>query len=101
MGAGLENYIKDLFANAYNMAAQEKIQRYEEVFLWAGNATQPPDLILKSGDAIEIKKVESIAELQLNSSYPKQKVCADDEIINQHCRQVMLNNRIESSDLIY
>ncbi|WP_304334061.1 NgoPII family restriction endonuclease [Conchiformibius steedae] len=101
MGAGLEDYIKDLFADSFGLTAQEKMQRHEAVFLWSGNATQPPDLILTSGDAIEIKKVESIAELQLNSSFPKQKVWADDEIINQHCRQAMLNNRIESSDLIY
>ncbi len=46
MGEALENYIKNLFSDGK-----------EDVFSWGGNQNNPPDAILKGGDAIEIKKL--------------------------------------------
>ena len=43
--------------------------------------------MIKKGDAIEVKKVESLSsELQLNSSFPKSKLFSDSSLINKHCK---------------
>ncbi len=42
--------------------------------------------MLKGGDAIEVKKTESITtDLQLNSSHPKSKLLSTSSLINKHC----------------
>lgn len=73
MGAALEEYIKDLFAGSFGMEEKERVIRLSEVFSYLGNNSNPPDAMLKDGDAIEVKKIESNgSSLALNSSYPKQ-----------------------------
>jgi len=60
MGEGLENYIKDVFANTLNEEnSATKLETLSETFSYQGNKNNPPDLILKNSDAIEIKKIES------------------------------------------
>lgn len=40
-----------------------------EVFSYLGNNSNPPDAMLRNGDAIEVKKIESLSSaLTLNSS---------------------------------
>ncbi|RMD70476.1 MAG: NgoPII family restriction endonuclease, partial [Cyanobacteria bacterium J149] len=47
----------------------------------------PPDMILKQGDAIEVKKIQSLSSaIALNSSYPKSKLYYDDPSITASCR---------------
>jgi hypothetical protein len=71
------------------------------VFSYLGNANNPPDLILKNGDAIEVKKIESLnSQIALNSSYPKSKLFSDDPMITDACRNCEENTWIEK-DLIY
>ena len=79
MGEGLETYIKDAFANSTNETdEQKKLERLEQVYSYQGNKNNPPDLILKNSDAIEIKKLESKnSAIALNSSYPKAKLYAE------------------------
>jgi len=83
MGKGLENYIKDVFANTLNEEdSATKLEMLSETFSYQGNKNNPPDLILKNSDAIEIKKIESKnSAIALNSSYPKAKLYANSPMI--------------------
>ena len=75
VGDALEMYIKDLFSDAFNLSDEEKLEKYDKIFSYTGNKNNPPDIILKNGDAIEVKKIESRnSSLALNSSYPKAKL---------------------------
>ncbi len=88
MGDGLEEYIKDAFANTINVAdEQTRLEKFEQVYSYSGNKNNPPDLILKNSDAIEIKKLESHSTaIALNSSYPKSKIYANSTMITTACR---------------
>lgn len=72
MGEGLEAYIKDAFLNTFlEQDKKKKKEKFRNNFSYEGSKTRIPDLILKNGDAIEIKKTEVLGDLQLNSSHPK------------------------------
>lgn len=88
MGDALEEYIKDLFCNTFDETDEAKrIEKISEVFSYLGNNSNPPDGMLKDGDAIEVKKIESInSALALNSSYPKHKLYADSPMISSACK---------------
>ena len=88
MGEGLETYIKDIFAGTTNeIDSQVKLEKLEEIYSYQGNKNNPPDLILKNSDAIEIKKLESKnSAIALNSSYPKAKLYADSPMITNACK---------------
>lgn len=52
---------------------------YNEVFSWLGNSSNPPDSMLRGGDGIEVKKIQSLSGgIALNSSSPKNKLYAND-----------------------
>jgi hypothetical protein len=89
VGEGLEIYIKDLFSNIQeDLSDKEKMFKYNEVFSFLGNKNNPPDIMLKNGDAIEVKKIQSRAsQIALNSSYPKQYLKADSHFITNECRE--------------
>ena len=73
-GESLENFVKDLFGG-------------DNEFSYLGSKNKPPDLILKGGDAIEIKKIETInTDIHFNSSFPKSKLYADDDMISNDCK---------------
>ena len=77
VGEALENYVKDIFANSFELPEVERLEKFKEVFSYLGNQNNPPDIILRNGDAIETKKVQSpTSALALNSSYPKAKLFA-------------------------
>jgi hypothetical protein len=70
VGEALENYVKDIFANSFDLSEIERIEKLNKVFSYLGNQNNPPDIILRNGDAIETKKVQSpTSALALNSSY--------------------------------
>lgn len=73
-GASLEAYVKDMYAGTLGWSEEDQIREvYTQQFSWLGSANNPPDLIIRGGDAIEVKKHESMAgTIQLNSSYPLQ-----------------------------
>jgi hypothetical protein len=100
IGYALEYFIKDIFAETITQSdLQKKLLKYEQVFSYSGNANNPPDLMLKGGDAVEIKKIESIgASIALNSSYPKSKLFCDSPLITSHCRQC---EDWQEKDIIY
>lgn len=89
MGAAFEIYIKNLFAGvpAYGTSRTTIQKMYEQAFSYFGNASNPPDLMLRGGDAVEIKKLETRdSQIQLNSSYPKNKLRSNDSRITNHAR---------------
>jgi hypothetical protein len=87
MGEGLEAFIKDSFANMFDEPNKNiRNLKYKEVFSFQGSKRNPPDLMLKNGPAIEVKKIESLTtELQLNSSHPKQTLKSDSSFITKKC----------------
>lgn len=101
MGEALELFVKDSFCNSFELPEQEAAQKYSEYFAYLGNQNNPPDAILKQGDAIEVKKIESkTSGLALNSSYPKAKIFSSSNMITEACRKSDGGNWKEK-DLIY
>lgn len=86
-GDALEEYVKDLFSGTFGTEPQERNRLQSEVFSYLGNNSNPPDAMLKNGDAIEVKKIESDnASLALNSSYPKHKFRRSNPMISAACK---------------
>lgn len=98
-GAALEEYVKDLFANTFAMDETHRLERISEVFSYLGNNSNPPDAMLRGGDAIEVKKIETpTAALALNSSYPKHKLLSSSSMISNSCR---IAEKWTEKDIIY
>lgn len=86
-GEGLESFIKDAFSNSFGADIKTREQNFRASFSYKGTKMRPPDLIIKNGDAIEVKKVENEKkDLQLNSSHPKQKLFAKSPFVNKYCK---------------
>jgi len=89
MGDALEDFVKNAFAGCLGVADKRTInQSRSTTFSYLGNSTNPPDAMLRNGDAIEIKKIATIAtsQLQLNSSYPKNKLFSNNSKISRACK---------------
>jgi len=102
MGEALEKFIADAFANTFEITDEEQRNiRYEKIFSYQGNQNNPPDAIIRGGDAIEIKKVEgkNPGTIALNSSYPKDKLYADSIMITDECRNC--EEGWKEKDIIY
>lgn len=98
-GKGLEEFVKDLFANTFNLDSEQRLKIQRDVFSYFGNNSNPPDAMLRNGDAIEVKKIESDnSQLQLNSSYPKHKFNKDNPMISNACKK---SEDWEEKDIIY
>lgn len=100
LGEPLEDYIKDVFSGAIGLSTQNKIQSHARAFSYGGAKNNPPDAVLKYGDAIEVKKVESIGDIPLNSSYPKNRLYRDDPKLTSFCRNIDDGNW-NVKDIIY
>ncbi|MFI3322816.1 MAG: NgoPII family restriction endonuclease [Rikenellaceae bacterium] len=100
MGEALEEYVKDIFAGT--VGENDLLLRNKKIsdsFSYLGNKNNPPDSILKNGDAIEVKKIESNdSGLALNSSYPKSKLFSNSPMISSECRDC---EKWEIKDMIY
>ena len=88
LGDALEYFVKDAFANTIDEPElSNKFEKYSELFSWSGNQNNPPDLIIRNGDAIEVKKIQiSSPQIPLNSSYPKSKLFSNNPQIASACR---------------
>ncbi len=88
MGEGLESFVKNAFADTFKTENQnEKNILFSEIFSYEGSKRTPPDLMLKNGDAFEVKKMEALnSEIQLNSSHPKAKLFKSSSLLNFHCK---------------
>jgi len=100
VGEGLEVFIKDIFANVDSqLPEREKLLKYEEVFSFLGNKNNPPDIMIRDGDAIEVKKIQSVSsQIALNSSYPKQVLKSNSHFITNECRNA---ENWDEKDMLY
>lgn len=90
MGAGFEKFIKNAFCNSFYLEEKEKIIIQSEYFSYLGNQNNIPDLIIRNGDAFEVKKIESNeGSIALNSSFPKNKLYSC--ITNKACQNCEAN----------
>lgn len=88
VGEQLEFYVKDALCGSFRFPHQEKEARYREVFSLLGNQNNPPDAIIRGGDAFEVKKIQTLsASLALNSSPPKDRLHQDDPRVTEACRR--------------
>ena len=100
MGEALEEYIKDIFSGTlFETDKNKRMEIISEVFSYLGNSNNPPDSILRGGDAIEVKKIENkSSSLALNSSYPKAKLYSNSSMITDACRNC---EEWKEKDIIY
>ena len=100
MGEALEEYVKDAFADTVGEKSEKiRLSKISKAFSYLGNQNNPPDSMLRDGDAIEVKKIESNdSHLALNSSYPKAKLFANSPMISKACRNCECWN---TKDMIY
>lgn len=89
VGEALENYIKDAFAGTFDIADESQRMRiFNQKFSWLGTQNNPPDMMIKGGDAIEVKKTQSAnTSLALNSSYPKTDLRHTSPMITKECKE--------------
>lgn len=100
MGRALEEFIKDSYADTIlSSSEQTRLTKQSEIFDYSGNNSNPPDAMLTNSDAIEIKKIESLAsELALNSSYPSHRVYNTSKMLSKDCRKLIDEN---GRDILY
>jgi len=89
IGEALEAYIQDAFAGTITEENTKiRDEKITNTFSYLGNQNNPPDIILKNSDAIEVKKIQSRGSaIALNSSYPKNKLFSNDSKITDACRE--------------
>jgi hypothetical protein len=86
-GDQLEYFVKDLIADSVNISNKEdKNDKHKSVFSWLGSRNNPPDMMIRSGVSIEVKKCRSSSSVQLNSSTPHQKLKNTDSRITEGAR---------------
>jgi len=101
MGEALEFYVKDIFSGLLSENdLAKKEQAYSQFFSYLGNQNNPPDIIIKNGDAIEVKKHLGVRPngLALNSSYPKDFLYSDSPMITTVCKEC---EEWSKKDLLY
>lgn len=89
VGEALEYFTKDAFCDTFEeLDVQKKKDCYSENFSYLGNQNNPPDIIIRNSDAIEVKKIDGVkaSDLALNSSYPKAKLHKDSPMITSACK---------------
>ena len=88
MGDALEHYIKDAFAGTFHINDElPRLNIYNEKFSWLGSKNNPPDIMIRGGDAIEVKKMQNAkSALALNSSYPKAYLNHTNPMITDDCK---------------
>lgn len=103
MGEGLENYVRDLFADSFSeVNPNNKKVKLNHAFSFLGSKNFSPDGMLRCGDAIEIKKIESkTSDIALNSSYPKQKLKRSDHRVAKACKNARGDSDWIERDIIY
>ena len=88
-GKALETFVQDAFAGTIDESDENRrLEILEAIYSYEGNQNNPPDLMLKNSDAIEVKKLQSKnSAIALNSSYPKAKLYTDSPMITKACKE--------------
>lgn len=88
-GESLESFVRDAFCpipEGVSPSLREEIE--SKVFSYLGNQNNPPDFMLRGGDAVEVKKTEGKSgRISLNSSYPKKVLRSSSSMITERCRK--------------
>ena len=102
VGTALEYFVKDVFCSSISIVGlTKKDKEYSKHLSYSGNTNNPPDFIIKNGDAVEVKKIGGlVGDLALNSSYPKSKLYSNDIRILQSCRECD-GGKWDKKDIIY
>lgn len=101
VGESLEYFIKDIFCNSFDTPkVKNKDKNHSEYLSYSGNQNNPPDFIIKNGDAVEVKKIRSQGStIALNSSFPKDKLYKTDSRITKACKNI--DEKWDKKDIIY
>ncbi|UUV99912.1 NgoPII family restriction endonuclease [Vagococcus luciliae] len=97
MGDALEKFVLDIFCgNHVGQSEETQKDNIDNCFSYIGNDSNPPDAMLKNGDAIEVKKIESRgSQLQLNSSSPHRFLTSKDNKITSKAKEAENWNKKE------
>ena len=89
VGTALEYFVRDIFCSSIDVVGLDnKDKKHSEHLSYLGNQNNPPDFIVKNGDAVEVKKIgRLIGDIALNSSYPKSKLHSEDSRLQKSCRE--------------
>lgn len=108
-----KNYVKNIFANSFDLKnnISELERRWAETFSFIGTQVETPDLILRYGDAVEVKTIllrqndneESIPKknILLSNVPPMQFLDRENPLISKNCREFMEWQKISGKDIIY
>ena len=88
-GDPLEKFVQDAFCPVEeNLDIQTAQKLRATCFSYLGNQNNPPDFMIRRGDAVEVKKIEGkVGRIALNSSHPKQKLKSTSRMITEACRK--------------
>jgi hypothetical protein len=102
VGTALEYFVRDMFCSSIDIVEiDNKDKTHSNYLSYLGNQNNPPDFIVKNGDAVEVKKIGGlVGSIALNSSYPKSKLHSDDTRILQSCKECDGGNW-SKKDIIY
>jgi hypothetical protein len=93
----LELYVQAAFAESLSSPDDFK-SRVDTAISYQGGKNYSPDLVLTSGDAIEVKKLKKMAsEIPFNSSRPKQRLKPDDSHLKKDYQSLFQ----EEKDMCY
>lgn len=101
-GNALDSYIRDAFCNSFRVKDPlRKMEIYKKEFSYFGSQNNPPDIIIRNSDAIEVKKLSTINSktMQLNSSTPKSKLKSDSSLLTLEC--VNCEKDWKEKDILY
>lgn len=87
VGDSLEIFVIDLFCSTLDeMPERERQLKYSQILSYLGNQNNPPDFMIRGGDAVEVKKFSKLpGTIPLNSSAPKSKLHSSDRKIIKSC----------------
>lgn len=101
VGDALEGFVKDSLVGILgkDVTDSDRDLLYSKAFSWLGNTGNPPDCMIKDGDAFEVKKLQALtSDIALNSSYPKNKIFANDKRIASGARNA---EEWSEKDIVY
>lgn len=72
-GDSFEVFIKDMYCKTAMQYPyfEDKKKEYKNYLSWLGDSRHFPDMIIRGGEGVEVKKLSSFGNLSLNSSFPK------------------------------
>lgn len=98
-GVTLEHFVRDAFAGTFGSPGGN--QRWVNTcFSYLGGGNTPPDMILMGSDAIEVKKENNVGQLQLNSSFPMDKLYHSNPKLSNNASNCDGGNWV-SKDILY